>query len=337
MKVALTGATGLLGANLAQALIQAGHSVTATRRSSSRIEHLQDLPITWVEATLAEPQALAAAFADAEIVFHCAAAVTVRRTASPWVIATNVEGTRNVIQAVQSAGVRRLVHCSSVVAVGLSVDGKPVDESAPWNFAEFGIMDGYTQTKYQAEQVVMEAVAQEGLDAVIVNPTFMIGPRDIRPSSGKLLLEVIKRATPGVSSGVNNFVDVRDVAQGMVAAAVKGRSGERYILGGIELTYGEIFSLIAAAAGTEPVTREIPRALAQLAGWWGDLQEKFTDAEPLLNSASIAWAYTDRYQFKSDKAIAELGYTISPIEPAIRDALLWFRDHGMLGPTPGLP
>ena len=337
MNVALTGATGLLGANLAHALIAAGHTVTATRRATSRIDHLADLDVRWVEATLGDVAALTAAFAGAEVVFHCAAAVTVRKKAADWVVAANVQGTRNVIDAVQAAGVRRLVHCSSVVTVGLSEDGQPVDETAPWNFAEHGILDGYTITKRQAEEVVSAAVAQEGLDAVIVNPTYMLGPRDVRPSSGKLLIEVVGRAVPGVSSGVNDFVDVRDVARGMIAAAVRGRTGERYILGGVGLGYAELFARIAAVAGVKPITRRMPRALAALPGWWGDLQEAFTDGEPLLNSASIAWAYTDRYRFRSDKAIAELGYTIGPLEPAIRDALVWFREHGMLGPTPRLP
>jgi dihydroflavonol-4-reductase len=337
MNVAITGATGLLGANLAEACLLAGHTVTATRRSTSRVDHLRDLSITWVDATLGDPEALTRAFAGAEVVFHCAAAVTVRRQAEPWVVAANVDGTRHVIDAVKAAGVRRLVHCSSVVAVGLTDTGEPCDETAPWNFAEHGIMDGYTLTKRQAEEVVVAAVATEGLDAVIVNPTYMIGPRDVRPSSGRLLLEIVKRAVPGVSAGANNFVDVRDVARGMVAAAERGRTGERYILGGVDLAYADLFGLVAAVAEVAPITRVLPRWLANFGGWWGDLQEQLTDKEPMLNSASVAWGYTNRYRFTSAKAQAELGYTFGPLEPAIRDALEWFRAHDMLRATPGLP
>ncbi len=337
MNVALTGATGLLGANLAEALLAAGHDVTATRRATSRVDHLADLDIRWVQASLGDPSALERAFDGAEVVYHCAAAVTVRKKAAPWVIAANVDGTRHVIDAVQAVGARRLVHCSSVVAVGLSDDGRPSDETARWNFAEHGIMDGYTLTKRQAEEVVASAVADQGLDAVIVNPTYMIGPRDVRPSSGKLLIEIVRRAVPGVSAGANNFVDVRDVARGMVAAADRGQTGERYILGGLDLSYAEIFRRTAAIAGVKPIERVLPRWLANPAGWWGDLQERFSDREPLLNSASIAWGYTTQYRFTSAKAQAELGYTMSPLDPAIHDALTWFRAHDMLGPTPNLP
>ncbi len=336
MKVALTGATGLLGANLAEALLLEGHSVTATRRASSKVDHLSDLALNWVEATLEDPQALTRAFTGSEVVFHCAAAVTIRKKAAPWVVSANVTGTRHVLDAVKAAGVKRLVHCSSVAAVGLSEDGEPLDETAPWNFARHGLLDGYTLTKRQAEEIVHEAVAREGVDAVIVNPTYMIGPRDARPSSGKMLLEVVAQATPGVSSGVNNFVDVRDVARGMVAAAHQGRTGERYILGGIDLSYAEFFRLIAEVADVPAIRRRIPRSLAQLVGWWGDLQETLMDKEPFLNSATIAWAYTDHYKFRSDKAVTELGYTISPLVPAIRDALVWFQEHGMLDPLPAL-
>ncbi len=337
MNVALTGATGLLGSNLAEACLEAGHTVTATKRATSRTEHLADLDLTWAEATLGDIEALAAAFAGAEVVFHCAAAVTVRKEAAPWVVAANVDGTRHVIDACKAAGVRRLVHCSSVVTVGLSEDGEPSDETAEWNFERFGIMDGYTLTKRRAEELVLAAVADEGLDAVVVNPTYMIGPRDVRPSSGKLLVEIVKRAVPGVSAGANNFVDVRDVARGMVLAAERGRTGERYILGGLDLPYAEIFARVAAISGVKPITRVLPRWLASVAGWYGDLVEAVSDQEPLLNSASIAWGYTNRYRFTSAKAQAELGYEIGPLEPAIRDALVWFREHGMLPATPGLP
>ena len=331
MRVALTGATGLLGANLAEALLLAGHTVTATRRPTSRTEHLRDLDIRWVEASLGDPGSLARAFVGAEWVFHCAAAVTIRRQPTDLVVATNVQGTRHVLDAVKTAGVRRLIYCSSVVTVGLSEDGDPSDETARWNFAEHGILDGYTQTKRQAEELVTAAIANMGLDAVIVNPAYMIGPRDARPSSGRLLLEVVKRAAPGVSSGANNFVDVRDVARGMVAAAELGRSGERYILGGVDMSYAEFFRRVAEQAGVRPIARVLPRWVANIAGRWGDLQELFSAREPLLNSASIAWAFTNDYRFTSAKAEAELGYSISPIDPAIRDALAWFRAQGMLG------
>lgn len=325
----LTGASGLLGGNLAAALIAAGHAVRATRRGATRVDHLADLPIAWVDADLAAPDQLTAAFRGADVVFHCAAAVGVRRGVSPAMHAANVTGTEHVLAAVRAAAVPRLVHTSSVVAVGLSTDGRPSTEDATWNFGELGLDDGYAITKRRAEELVRDA-ARDGVDAVIVNPTYMFGPRDARPSSGKLIVDVVRRKVPGWTPGYNNFVDVRDVARGMIAAWQRGRRGERYILGGENMTYRAIMETIARVAGTRPPRLGVPRPLARLVGAAGDLAERFSRADPLVNSVTIRYAFTDRFQFASDRARAELGYRAGPIEPAIADALAWFRARGVL-------
>ncbi len=325
MKVAITGASGLLGGNLAAELCTAKHEVVAIRRSGSKVAHLNDLPIVWRDAELGSIDALATAFSGCAAVFHCAAAVGVIREVSPEMTAANVTGTANVIAAVERAGVARLVHTSSVVAVGLSTDGTPVDETAPWNFEALGFIDAYAITKHRAEDLVRASK----IDAVIVNPTYMFGPRDAKPSSGKLIVDVAKRRVPGTTPGYNNFVDVRDVARGMIAAWQRGRRGERYILAGHDMTYAEAFRTIARVAGVAPPRFGIPRGAAWLVGKWGDLVER-RGKEPLVNSTQIRYAYTDRFRFKSDKAARELGYTFGPIEPAIRDALAWFRANGKL-------
>ena len=326
-RVALTGASGLLGGNLAAALVADGHQLAAIRRAGTRIAHLDDLPIEWHDADLGQVEALTRAFAGAACVFHCAAAVSVKRAVTPEMTATNVTGTRNVIAAVIAAGVPRLVHTSSVVAVGLSPDGRPCDETAAWNFDRFGLVDAYAITKHQAEEAVRAAKAQ--IDAVIVNPTYMFGPRDARPSSGRLIVDVVRGRVPGWTPGYNNFVDVRDVARGMIAAWQRGRRGERYILAGHDMTYREVMQRIADAAGTRPPRRRVPRAAAWLFGKWGDLVER-TGRDPVVNSTQIRYAYTDRFRFRSDRAARELGYQVGPLEPALRDAIAWFRAHGML-------
>ena len=325
MKVAITGASGLLGGNLAAELIAAGHEVVAIRRAGSRVAHLDDLAIAWRDAELGSIDALAAAFAGCAAVFHCAAAVSVMREVTPAMTAANVTGTASVIAAVAKAGVARLVHTSSVVAVGLSTDGRPVDETAPWNFEELGLIDAYAITKHRAEELVRAAA----IDAVIVNPTYMFGPRDARPSSGKLIVDVVKRRVPGTTPGYNNFVDVRDVARGMIAAWQRGRRGERYILAGHDMTYADAFRAIARVAGVAPPRFGVPRPAAWLVGKWGDLVEK-RGGEPLVNSTQIRYAFTDRFRFRSDKAARELGYAVSPLDVAIRDALAWFRANGYL-------
>ena len=167
------------------------------------------------------------------------------------------------------------------------------------------------------------------IDAVIVNPTYMIGPRDARPSSGKLVIKIAKRQVPGTTPGYNNFVDVRDVARGMILAWQKGKRGERYILAGHDMTYRAVFEKIAALAGVAPPRLPAPRLVARLVGAWGDLVEA-RGGEPVVNSTQVRYAYTDRFRFASTKAKTELGYTYGPLEPAITDALDWFRARHMV-------
>lgn len=326
-RAVVTGATGMLGSNLSIALLAAGHSVTATRRTGSRVDHLDGHAVDWVDADLGDPAALTRAFTGADVVFHCAAHVSIRRRPTPALVAANVEGTRHVLQAVRAARVPRLVHCSTAGAVGLSVDGAPCDESASWNFGDYGLADGYVTTKRRAEELVL---ADDDVDAVVVNPTYMFGPYDPKPSSGQLIVKVVRGTAPGWTPGLNNFVDARDVARGMLLAWEKGRRGERYILGGENMSYREVFARIARVAEVVPPMRRVPRPVARLLGWAGDLQETLAGSEPLLNSSTIGFAYCERYHFTSEKARGELGYSPGPIEPAITDAIAWFRARGML-------
>jgi dihydroflavonol-4-reductase len=251
--------------------------------------------------------------------------VTVVRAVTPAMTAANVTGTEHVVAACKRAAVKRLVHTSSVVAIGLSTDGRPCDETAEWNFDREGLVDAYAITKHRAELVVQRA----DLDAVIVNPTYMFGPRDARPSSGKLIIDVVRRRVPGSTPGYNNFVDARDVARGMIAAWQRGRRGERYILGGHDMTYRDAFATIARVAGVRPPRFAVPKPIARVVGALGDLQERF-GGEPLVNSTQIEYAFTDKFRFTCAKAQRELGYTYGPLEVAVRDAIAWFRAHDML-------
>ncbi|CAN5852167.1 SDR family oxidoreductase [soil metagenome] len=328
-RVAITGASGLLGGNLAAILCAEGHHVIATRRMRSKVAHLSHLAIDWRDADLDDTAALTRAFTDTAAVFHCAAAVTVVRDVSPAMHAANVTGTANIIEACVRANVSRLVHTSSVVAVGLATNGIPSDETAAWNFDREGLEDAYSITKRDAEDVVRKNLSR--IDAVIVNPAFLFGPLDARPSSGKLIVDTVKRRIPGTTPGINNFADVRDVARGMIAAWHRGRRGERYMLLGHEMSYADVFRLIAKIAHVKPPRFAIPQPIAMILGRFGDLMER-TGREPIVNSTQIRYAYTDKFRFASDKAAKELGYTISPLEPAIRDAIRWFEENGKLTP-----
>ena len=326
-RVAITGASGLLGGNLAAELLTCGHEVTAIRRANTRVAHLADLAIDWREADLGDIAAMTQAFAGCAAVFHCAAAVGVMKKVTPEMQLANVTGTANVIEAVHAAKVARLVHTSSVVTVGITTTGAPVDETASWNFEAEGFLDGYSITKRQAEDLVTQA--RDRIDAVIVNPGYMLGPRDARPSSSKLIVDIVRGRVPGTTPGYNNFVDVRDVARGMIGAWQRGRRNERYLLVGHDMTYADLFRTIAKVAGAKPPRFAIPKPVAWVMGKLGDLSE-LAGVDPLVNSTQIRYAYSDRFRFKSDKAARELGYTVGPIETAISDAIAWFRAHDML-------
>ncbi len=324
----VTGASGLLGANLAAELIAEGHTVTATRRPSTDTSSLADHPVKWVGADLGSVAELRDVFAGADVVFHCAASVSTRRTVTPAIEAVNVGATRAVVEAAIAAGTPRLVHTSTANTIGPTPDGTPADERTPWGWDKAGLAAAYPVTKRRGEILVQRAC--DTLDAVIVNPTYLVGPRDARPSSGRLIIEIANRRIPYWTPGYNNFADVREVARGMIAAWLRGKRGERYILGGQELTYRAYIERVARVVGVNPPRRRLPYPIAWIGGKAGDLVEVVTGRETTVNSMSVGYAFTDRYRYRSDKAVGELGYLLAPVEPAIRSAVEWFRARGMI-------
>jgi dihydroflavonol-4-reductase len=327
MKAAITGATGLVGGNLAESLLRDGVEVRATKRGSSRVEHLNDLSIEWVEAPLGDVEKLAAAFRGVDVVFHCAAEVSQTRASSGAHRQGNVAGTQSVLDAVRAARVPRLVHCSSVVACAVAKPGGPdVTEDDPWNFDAFGLSEEYAVSKREAERLVIGA---SDVDAVVVNPGYMIGPRDSKPSSGRMITSLATGELFAAPSGMNSFVDVRDVCRGMIAAWRKGRRGERYILAGVNMSYREAFTLFCDELGRRPPP-PVPDVLVHLTGRLGDLAEMVLRRPLELNTAVARYSTCREYRFSSAKAMRELGWELSPLRQAARDAIAWFRARGMI-------
>lgn len=328
--VTITGATGLLGGNLATALREAGHTVRCTRRATSKAGHLAHLDLEWVEADLGAPEMLRRAFDGADAVFHCVGAFSLSPRDAPMLRRVNVEGTEAVADAARQASVGRLVHVSSTAAVGLSVDGEtPCDETAPYNFADYGLDDAYSRSKRDAEARVRAAI-EAGLDAVIVNPGNMYGPLDVGPSSGQMILDVVRGDLPALTPGRNCFTDARAVARGMIAAWEKGRTGERYILGGQNRSYAEMARAIADIASVRPPRLTLPHPVARLVGAAADVATRLTGRPMPVSRNAVAWGYCRRFIFSSAKAVAELGYDpVSPDE-GVRAALAWFRENGRL-------
>jgi dihydroflavonol-4-reductase len=316
----VTGGTGLVGNNVVRMLVNRGMSVRAIVRSAGRA--FEGLHVQTARATLEDEVALRQAFEGSAFVIHSAAMVHCGWRHLDEMHRVNVEGTRRVARAARLAGAR-LVHVSSVDAIGLTTDGSPADEDTPP-----GVMPEcpYVVTKRNAEAVVQEEIAA-GLDAVIVNPVYMIGPWDWKPSSGRMLLEVGSGKGLFAPPGANDFVDVRDVAAGIHAAMLRGRTGRRYILGGHPLSYLEAWRIFARVAGRMQPLGIAPRPVVRLAGWAGDLASLFSRHELPVNSAAVTMSMLS-HNFSSARAAEELGYSFRSFETTVADAWGWFVDRG---------
>lgn len=328
--VVVTGATGLVGNNVVRLAASRGESVRALVRSAAAASRsLAGLPVEVVQGSLDDAAGLDAAFGGARVVVHAAAMVHCGWRHLDEMTAANVAGTRAVAAAARRVGAR-LVHVSSVDAIGLRPDGLPADEDTPP-----GVMPEcpYVVTKREAERAVREEIGR-GLDAVIVNPAYMLGPWDWKPSSGRMLLEVGAGKGLFAPPGGNDFVDVRDVAAGILAAAERGTPGRRYILGGHSLTYLDAWRLFARVAGRMQPLGTAPAALVRVAGMAGDLASLFVRRELPVNSAATTMSML-RHHFSSRRAETELGYTYRALDATVTDAWGWFVDRGYAGAVRG--
>jgi len=321
--VLVTGATGLVGNNVVRMLVSRGESVRAFVRSHSAAERcLSGLPVETLVGALGDAAAVQRAVDGARIVVHSAAMVHCGWRHYDEMAEANVAGTRVVAAAARRAGAR-FVHVSSVDAIGLRADGRPADEETPPG----GMPEcPYVVTKRDAEAAVHEEIAR-GLDAVIVNPVYMLGPWDWKPSSGRMLLEVGAGKGLFAPPGANDFVDVRDVAGGILAAAQRGRCGRRYILGGHSLSYLDAWRVFARVAGRMQPLGLAPRPIVRIAGWAGDFASLALRHELPVNSAATLMSMLP-HNFSSKRAQTELGYAFRPLDETVADAWEWFVTRG---------
>jgi dihydroflavonol-4-reductase len=326
----ITGGTGLLGNNLVRQLINRGRSlrVLVRPRKNGTDVSLAGLPVSEVNGSLDDEALLEQATDGVKLVIHSAAMVHCGWRHRDEMYRVNVEGTARLARAARQAGAR-FVQISSVDALGLRDDGQPADEETPPG----GMVEcPYVVTKREAEAAVLAEV-ERGLDAVIVNPVYMIGPWDWKPSSGRMLLEVGSGKGLLAPPGANDFVDVRDVVAGIEAAIERGQTGRRYILGGHALSYLEAWQVFATVTGRRPPLGTAPPAAVRMAGWFGDLAGLVLRREPPVNSAAASMSMLP-HNFSCQRAVDELGYTVRPFETAAADAWTWFCEHGYAQPHP---
>jgi dihydroflavonol-4-reductase len=324
----ITGGTGLVGNNLVRLLLERGLRVRTLVRGRAGSRELDGLPVERVVGDVTDAAAVRRAVAGARTVIHSAAMVHVGWRMLDEMRRVNVEGTRFVAEASRTTGAR-LVQVSSVNALGLTGDGSPADEETPFGNT---VECPYVVTKREAERVVLDEV-DRGLDAVIVNPVFMLGAWDWKPSSGRMLLEVAQGKGLFAPPGSQHFGDVRDIAAAIATAGDRGARGRRYILGGHHLSFLEAWTLFARVTGRRPPRAAAPPPLVRLAGRVGDLIGHCVGREGPLNSAAATMSLL-RQHFSSERARTELGYSLRPLEDTVEHAWRWFVDHGYATPRP---
>jgi dihydroflavonol-4-reductase len=324
MTVAVTGASGHIGANLVRALLGAGRAVRALVHRNGRT--LEGLSLERVTGDVRDPASLDRAFAGAETVFHLAARITIGGEPPAAVRAVNVEGTRNVVEACRRGGARRLVHFASIHALSARPAGEVVDEARSPAGPGAPL---YDRTKAEGVGAVLEGVGR-GLDAVVLMPTAVIGPADLAPSRmGQVLLDLYHGRFPALVEGGFDWVDVRDVVNGALAAERLGAPGEGYILSGRWVSLEGLAALVARVEGARPPRLVCPmwlaRAGAPLALGWS----RVSGSRPLFTPTALRALRNHRY-VSHEKAARDLGWAPRPLESTIADTFEWFRRAGLL-------
>ena len=322
MKAFVTGATGFVGSHVARALAEQGAELRLLARPSSRKENIADLRADVATGDLCQPESLRKAMQGCDVVFHVAADYRIWVRDPDQMYRANVEGTRAVIQAAQACGVRRVIYCSSVATMGFTQSGQIVDEDTPVSLSD--MVGHYKRSKFMAEQIALEA-GRNGANVVVVNPTTPIGERDIKPTpTGRIIVDFLNRKFPAYVDTGLNLADVKEVARGHLLAMEKARPGERYILGGENLTLKQILDRLAALTGLPSPNLKVPHAVAM---GFAAFDQFFTGIvrgkEPRATIDAVKMGRKKMFA-SSAKAERELGYRIVPVEDALRRAVAWF-------------
>ncbi|MCA9709427.1 MAG: NAD-dependent epimerase/dehydratase family protein [Myxococcales bacterium] len=327
--IAITGASGHLGSSLVRQLVARGDRVRTLLRHPDP-PALRDLPVERVSGDVSTGEGLPALLDGAEVLYHLAAQISIVGPMGGLVDAVNVDGVRHVTRAARQAGVRRMVHCCSVHVFEPEPFEQPTDETRPR--VRRGQAPAYDVSKAEGEAIVREAIA-EGLDAVIVHPSAVMGPFDYQPSRlGHVLLKLYRRRLPALLDGGFDFVDARDVSAGMIAAGQRGRTGESYLLTGHYRTIAELAELAASVTGVPCPRLVAPPWLAQLGAPLMDAAARVLPGEPLYTSESLM-PLRLRRAYDRSKAARELGYAARPLEHTVRDAYAWMLAQGVIEPS----
>jgi len=324
MKAFVTGATGFLGSHVARALESAGSDLRLLVRANSDTRNIERLRADRVVGDLCDPASIQRAMAGCDAVFHVAADYRLWIPDPAPMYRANVEGTRAILDAARTHGIRRVVYTSSVATMGFKSDGSLADEDSPVGLSD--MIGHYKRSKFMAEQVVLDA---RGVEVVVVNPTTPIGERDVKPTpTGRIVLDFLKKKFPAYVDTGLNLVDATECARGHLIAYEKGRSGQRYILGGENLTLKQILDKLAAITGLPSPTIRVPYFVALATGVVDELVTgRVLGKEPRATIDAVRMGRKKMF-VTSAKAERELGWKIVPVDGALRRAAEWFRDNG---------
>ena len=324
MKIFVTGADGLLGSNLVRELLNRGHDVVAFVQPGRQQKTLEGLPITKSYGNLLNGEEVTKASERCDAIIHCAALTSVWPARSEIVNKVNIEGTKNIIQAVYKNNISRLIHVSTANSFGFGSKEKPGVEGDSYKSGKYRL--DYMDSKIKAQELILAEAKNNCLPAIIVNPTFMFGPFDSTPSSGAMIVAIYRRKLPGYTSGGRNYICVKDAVVGIANAITRGRVGECYILGNQNLSYKEIFSKISLTIGVKPPALQIPSGFAKLFGCSGSLYGAITGKTPTI-SYPMAQISCDEHYYDAKKAVKELGLPQTPIEIGIMECFNWLKEN----------
>lgn len=327
MKVLVTGATGFVGSAVARRLREEGHSLRLLARPGSDRRNLAELQAEIVEGDLTDAASLARACADCDALFHVAADYRTWVPIPQEIYRANVDGTRSILQAAMDARLQRIVYTSSVATLGIPGDGTPGDETTPVTLAD--MVGHYKRSKFMAEEVAHEFV-RAGAPIVIVNPSTPIGPRDIKPTpTGRIVVDAASGRMPAYVDTGLNIAHVDDVAEGHWLAFSRGRIGERYVLGGYDMSLHEILAEIADIVGRKPPSIRLPHTAVLPVAYIAEAWARLTGLKPVATVEEVRMSKKLMF-FSSGKARRELGYVPRPARQALEDAVRWFRGNGYL-------
>jgi dihydroflavonol-4-reductase len=322
----VTGATGFLGSHVARVLAEQGAQLRLLVRPTSDLRNIADLNAERVQGDLREPASIEKALAGCDVLFHVAADYRLWVRDPEQMYQSNVEGTRALLEAARKQGVRRVVYTSSVATMGFSSNGTLADENSPVSLAN--MIGHYKRSKFMAEQKAF-AAARSGVDVVVVNPTTPIGERDVKPTpTGRIVVDFLKRKFPAYVDTGLNLVDATECARGHIQALEKGRAGERYILGGENLTLKQILDRLGAITGLPSPRVKLPYVFALATGVVDEMVTgRILGREPRATIDAVRMGRKKMF-VSSGKAERELGWRPVPVDGALRRSVEWFRANG---------